>query len=86
MQACRSNTVDLGASRRFIFACATDQRFNAPQMIAEMESIGGSTIHQPISDALLCDPVQRERLLMLKGHFRFADWEPTQAPGPHRHV
>jgi len=23
----------------------------------------------------------RERLLMLKGHFRFADWEPDAGPG-----
>ena len=25
-------------------------------------------------------PFMRERLLMLKGHFRFADWEPELAP------
>ena len=36
-----SNTVDLEAFERFIFACASDQRFNAPTHSAEMEGIGG---------------------------------------------
>src|SRR6476646_8022616 len=35
-----SNTVDLEAFERFIFACASDQRFNAPRILAEMEGIG----------------------------------------------
>jgi len=77
-----SNTVDLEGFERFIFACATDQRFNAPQMIAEMESIGGK--YDFINRFLMryyAIPFMRERLLMLKGHFRFADWEPDAGPG-----
>jgi len=66
-----SNTVDLEGFERFIFACSTDQRFNAPQMIAEMESIAASTIHQPISDALLCDPVHARTLAHAQRSFPF---------------
>src|SRR5204863_1300240 len=36
-----SNTVDLEAFERFIFACASDQRFNASRLMPEMEAIGG---------------------------------------------
>jgi hypothetical protein len=36
-----SNTVDLEAFERFIFACASDQRFNAARLMCEMEAIGG---------------------------------------------
>ena len=77
-----SNTVDLEGFERFIFACATDQRFNAPRMMAEIEGIGGR--YDFINRFLMryyAIPFMRERLLMLKGHFRFADWEPDAGPG-----
>src|SRR6476620_3311581 len=70
-----SNTVDLEAFERFIFACATDQRCNAPRMMAEIEAIGGD--YDFINRFLLrfyAIPFMRERLLMLKSHFRFAEW------------
>jgi hypothetical protein len=77
-----SNTVDLEAFERFIFACASDQRFNAPRILAEMEGIGAK--YDLINRFLLryyAIPFMRERLLMLKGHFRFGDWEPDAGPG-----
>jgi hypothetical protein len=77
-----SNTVDLEAFERFIFACATDQRFNAPRIMSEIEAIGGR--YDFLNRFLLrfyAIPFMRERLLMLKGHFRFAEWEPDAGPG-----
>ncbi len=77
-----SNTVDLERFERFIFACATDQRFNAPLIMAEIEAIGGK--YDFINRFLMryyAIPFMRERLLMLKGHFRFGDWEPDAGPG-----
>jgi len=77
-----SNTVDLEAFERFIFACASDQRFNAPRIMAEMESIGAK--YDFINRLIMryyAIPFMRERLLMLKGHFRFVDWEPDAGPG-----
>ena len=77
-----SNTVDLEAFERFIFACASDQRFNAPRILAGMEGIGAK--YDLINRFILryyAIPFMRERLLMLKGHFRFGDWEPDAGPG-----
>ena len=77
-----SNTVDLEAFERFIFACASDQRFNAPRIMAEMESIGAK--YDFINRLIMryyAIPFMRERLLMLKGHFRFVEWEPEAGPG-----
>jgi hypothetical protein len=77
-----SNTVDLEAFERFIFACASDQRFNAPRIMAEMEAIGGK--YDLINRLIMryyAIPFMRERLLMLQGHFRFVEWEPDAGPG-----
>src|SRR5437763_4538808 len=77
-----SNTVDLGAFERFIFACATDQRFTADRLIAEMKGIGAD--YDFLNRQLMryyAIPFMRERLLLLAGHFRFLDWEPPQGPG-----
>jgi mono/diheme cytochrome c family protein len=77
-----SNTVDLEAFERFIFACATDQRFSASRLMSEMEAIGGK--YDFINRLILRSyaiPLMRERLLMLNAHFRFIDWEPDQGPG-----
>jgi mono/diheme cytochrome c family protein len=77
-----SNTVDLEAFERFIFACASDQRFNAPRLMAEMEAMGAK--YDLINRMIMryyAIPFMRERLLMLKGHFRFVDWEPEAGPG-----
>ena len=77
-----SNTVDLGAFERFIFSCATDQRFTADRLIAEMKGIGADYdwLNQKIM-RMYAIPLMRERLLLLAGHFRFLDWEPPQGPG-----
>jgi hypothetical protein len=77
-----SNTVDLEAFERFIFACASDQRFRADRLMCEMEAIGGK--YDLINRLLLryyAIPLMRERLLMLQGHFRFVEWEPDAGPG-----
>src|ERR1700730_5485543 len=61
-----SNTVDLEAFERFIFACASDQRFNAPRILAEMEGIGAKD--DLINRFILryyAIAFMRERLLML---------------------
>src|SRR5712691_1108384 len=36
-----SNTVELEAFQKFIFACASDPRFTAERLLPEMEAIGG---------------------------------------------
>ena len=77
-----SNTVDLEAFERFIFACASDQRFRADRLMCEMEAIGGK--YDLINRFLLryyAIPLMRERLIMLQGHFRFVEWEPDAGPG-----
>ncbi len=77
-----SNTVDLGAFERFIFACAMDQRFTADRILPEIKALGGD--YDFLNRVLLryyALPLMRERLLMLAGHFRFLDWEPDQGPG-----
>ena len=77
-----SNTVDLGAFERFIFACAIDQRFTADRLMGEMEAIGADydLINRTLmrimrsrscASACSCSP----------GHFRFLEWEPDQGPG-----
>ena len=77
-----SNTVDLGAFERFIFACALDQRFTADRILPEIKAIGGNYdfINRMIM-RLYALPFMRERLIMLGGHFRYLDWEPDQGPG-----
>jgi hypothetical protein len=77
-----SNTVDLEAFQRFIFACAEDPRFTAERLLPEIEAIGGD--YDPINTFLMrfyAIPFMRERLLMLKYRFRFIEWEPDQGPG-----
>ncbi len=77
-----SNTVDLGAFERFIFACATDQRFTADRILPEIDALGGD--YDFLNRMILrvyALPLMRERLLMLAGHFRYLDWEPDQGPG-----
>ena len=77
-----SNTVDLEAFERFIFACASDQRFNASRIMPEMEAIGGKyDLINRLIMRFYAIPFMRERLLMLQGHFRFVNWEPDAGPG-----
>jgi hypothetical protein len=77
-----SNTVNLEAFERFIFACASDPRFTADRLLPEIEAIGGH--YDPINSFVLryyAIPLMRERLVMLKCRFRFLLWEPDQGPG-----
>ncbi len=77
-----SNTVDLEAFERFIFACASDPKFTAERMLPEIKAIGGN--YDLLNTFLMrfCGiPFMRERLGMLKDHFRFIDWESEQGPG-----
>ena len=77
-----SNTVDLESFERFIFRCATDQRFTADRLLHEIESIGGKYdfLNRTIM-RFYAIPLMRERLIMLGAHFRFIEWEPDQGPG-----
>jgi len=75
-------TGSIGQGHGGVFACASDQRFNAPRLMAEMKAIGAK--YDFINRLIMryyAIPFMRERLLMLKGHFRFLDWEPDQGPG-----
>jgi hypothetical protein len=77
-----SNTVNLEAFQRFIFACASDPRFTADRLLPEIKAIGGD--YDFINTTLMgfyAVPFMRERLLMLKDRFRFIDWQPEQGPG-----
>ena len=77
-----SNTVDLEGFQRFIFACASDPRFNADRLMCEMEALGAN--YDLLNRTIMryyAIPLMRERLLMLKDRFRFIDWEPEQGPG-----
>ncbi len=77
-----SNTVELEAFQKFIFACASDPRFTAERLLPEMEAIGGK--YDLINRLIMryyAIPYMRERLLMLKDRFRFIEWEPDQGPG-----
>ncbi|MBA3544491.1 MAG: cytochrome c [Chthoniobacterales bacterium] len=77
-----SNTVDLQGFQRFIFACASDARFNSDRLLAEMEALGAN--YDLLNRTIMryyAIPFMRERLLMLKDRFRFIHWEPDQGPG-----
>lgn len=77
-----SNTVDLEAFERFLFACTSDQRFNSDRLIAEMAAMGGK--YDALNRFVMrfyALRFMRERLLMLQAHFRFIDWEPEAGPG-----
>jgi hypothetical protein len=77
-----SNTVDLEAFERFIFACASDPRFTADRLLPEIEAIGG---HYDALNAFIMRyyaiPLMKERLKMLDYRFRFILWEPDFGPG-----
>jgi hypothetical protein len=77
-----SNTVNLEAFQRFIFACAEDPRFTAEYLLPEIKALGGD--YDPINTAIMrfyAISLMRERLQMLKYRFRFIEWEPEQGPG-----
>ncbi len=78
-----ANGLDLESFERFLFNCATDERFTAERVIAEMEKRG---IEDDLINTLLLRFVgislMRDRLLMLRHRFlSFLDREPAAGPG-----
>jgi hypothetical protein len=77
-----SNTVDLQGFERFLFACATSEKFTTDRITAEMKRIGATddVINRLILRYLAID-IGRSRLLFLRDRFKFMDREPDAGPG-----
>jgi hypothetical protein len=78
-----ANGLDLESFERFLFACATDERFEGSRVLAEMEKHGvaedfiNRTLLRLIGISLM-----RDRLLMIRQRFlSFLDREPRAGPG-----
>lgn len=79
-----SNGMDLGKFEDFLFACASDPRFNSDRVMAEIVGRhGGGGLDLVNRGALRYYgvPMMRERLLMLKSLFAFTGREPEFGPG-----
>ena len=77
-----SNTVDLQGFERFLFACATSEKFTPDRIAAEMKRIGANDdlINRLILRYIGID-LGRTRLLFLRDRFKFMDREPDTGPG-----
>ena len=77
-----ANTLDLQAFERFLFACATSEKFTPERVTAEMKRIGATDdiINRLILRYIAID-LGRSRLLFLRDRFRFMDREPDAGPG-----
>jgi hypothetical protein len=77
-----ANTLDLQAFERFLFACATSEKFTPDRIGAEMKRIGATDdlINRLILRYLAID-IGRRRLLFLRDRFKFMDREPDAGPG-----
>jgi hypothetical protein len=77
-----ANTLDLQGFERFLFACATSEKFTPDRIAAEMKRIGATDdlINRLILRYLAVD-IGRRRLLMLRDRFKFMDREPDAGPG-----
>lgn len=77
-----SNTVDLQGFERFLFACATSEKFTPDRISAEMKRIGATDdlINRLILRYLAVD-IGRRRILFLRDRFKFMDREPDAGPG-----
>ena len=77
-----ANTLDLQAFERFLFDCATSEKFTPDRISAEMKRIGATDdlINRLIFRYLAID-IGRRRLLFLRDRFRFMDREPDSGPG-----
>jgi mono/diheme cytochrome c family protein len=77
-----AHNVDLQAFERFLFNCATDEKFNAERLALEMERIGTTddwlnrTLLRVVGVGLM-----RDRILFLRQRFSFMDREPDAGPG-----
>ena len=77
-----ANTLDLQGFERFLFNCATSEKFTADRITAEMKRIGATddVINRLILRYLAID-IGRRRLLFLRDRFKFMDREPDAGPG-----
>lgn len=77
-----SHNVDLQAFERFLFNCATDERFSTERFALEMKRIGSTddwlnrTLLRLVGVSLM-----RDRILFLRQRFSFMDREPDAGPG-----
>ncbi|MDQ3621897.1 MAG: hypothetical protein M3463_05315 [Verrucomicrobiota bacterium] len=79
-----SNTVDLQAFQRFIFASATDERFTAARILGEIKKMDGLRDLGRLNERALRKvgiTLMRDRLLLLRHRFQFVDREPDFGPG-----
>jgi mono/diheme cytochrome c family protein len=77
-----ANTVDLQAFERFLFACATSEKFTPDRISYEMKSLGSTDDF--INRALLryvALSLAQQRLIFLRDRFKFMDREPDTGPG-----
>jgi hypothetical protein len=77
-----ANTLDLQGFERFLFACATSEKFTPDRIALEMKRMGvtDDLINRLIFRFLAVD-IGRRRLLFLRDRFRFMDREPDAGPG-----
>ena len=77
-----ANTVDLQAFERFLFNCATSEKFTPERISYEMKSLGTTDdfINRSILRYLALSLAQ-QRLIFLRDRFKFMDREPDTGPG-----
>ena len=76
------NTIDLQVFERFLFNCATSEKFTADRIMAEMKRINATDdfINRAILRYFAVD-LGRSRILFLRDRFKFMDREPDAGPG-----
>jgi hypothetical protein len=77
-----AHNVDLQGFERFLFNCATDEKFNGDRIALEIRRIGGTDdwINRLLLRYVAVD-LGRQRLLTLRQRFKFMDREPDCGPG-----
>jgi hypothetical protein len=77
-----ANTVDLQGFERFLFNCATSEKFTPQRLMDEMKRIGATddVINRLILRYVAID-LGQSRLLFLRDRFKFMDREPDSGPG-----
>lgn len=77
-----AHNVDLQAFERFLFQCATDEKFNGERISLEIKRIGGTDdfINRTLLRFIAID-LGRQRLLTLRDRFSFMEREPDSGPG-----
>lgn len=77
-----ANNLDLQGFERFLFACATSEKFTAARISGEMKRIGATDdIINRLILRTLAVGIARDRLLFLRDRFQFMDREPDCGPG-----